>query len=248
MKKLLSIICSLSILGIMAFSTPYVSAADTQRYTYSVLEDGTISIESYKHDYTIKDLYIPASIDGYTVSTIGYCAFAHIDIPGIVHIPDTVHTIEVGAFYQALMSGVRLPAGLKKIGSEAFFACREMTYIVVPSSVTAIGDCALGYYYFPDLDNPTVVPGDVGINPAFTMYITDDSCARSYAQNNAVACANINTLIAGDYSLDNVFNTSNIRLMLQSMAVAYCGYAQWCDADHNGIIDTTDVRYYLATV
>ena len=56
-----------------------------------------------------------------------------------VTIPAGVETIEGYALEACEMTGVELPAGLKKIGDHAFYHCYDLTEITIPEGVTKIG-------------------------------------------------------------------------------------------------------------
>ena len=72
--------------------------------------------------------------------------FIHIPIlvGGIVNIPDGITSIGDRAFYQSEISGINFGANnkLETIGREAFYECRNLEWISIPSSVTYIGHMA----------------------------------------------------------------------------------------------------------
>ncbi len=70
-------------------------AADDSAFTYTVLSDNTIKIDSYSGND--KKVYIPRSIKGQIVSTIGKGAFKSDELTE-VYIPSGITTIEDGAF------------------------------------------------------------------------------------------------------------------------------------------------------
>ena len=63
---------------------------------------------------------IPSQIDGKSVTSIGYEAFASC----------------------RGLTSINIPSGVTSIGLQAFFNCSELISINIPSSVTSIGDCA----------------------------------------------------------------------------------------------------------
>ena len=65
---------------------------------------------------------------------------------GMTHydIPATVTTIEGAAFYGNKLKSITLPPMLTKIGAEAFVLMEQLECITIPSSVTTIGNGAIG--------------------------------------------------------------------------------------------------------
>jgi Tfp pilus assembly protein PilF len=118
--------------------------------------DNTITITNYKG--TIKNLIIPDTLYGLKVTIIGNRAFMNKGLISVV-IPDTVITIEDGGdsgarswfseierYLGAFLNNkelikVTLGTGLKTIGNNAFYSC-QLTEIIIPDSVIAIGDSA----------------------------------------------------------------------------------------------------------
>lgn len=59
-------------------------------------------------------------------------------------IPNTVKTIEEGAFSQSYLQSISIPDCVTSIGDDAFYACRSLTNVTIPDSVITIGDGAFG--------------------------------------------------------------------------------------------------------
>lgn len=85
------------------------------------------------------------------VTTIGDGAFNFADITEIV-LPTTLEIIENDSFRSTEISMLSLPQGLKTIGMTAFCWCRNLTQLIIPSSVTSIGNKSLPINY-----NTTIV-------------------------------------------------------------------------------------------
>lgn len=85
------------------------------------------------------------------VTTIGDGAFSFADITEIV-LPTTLEIIENDSFRSTEISMLSLPQGLKTIGMTAFCWCRNLTQLIIPSSVTSIGNKSLPINY-----NTTIV-------------------------------------------------------------------------------------------
>lgn len=94
--------------------TPEIPAATTAQFHYTILNDGTINITSYKGEAS--DLSIPSLIDGHTVTGIGEYAFYN-------------HTE---------LTTVTIPESVTCIGDYAFYNCTELTTINIPDSVINI--------------------------------------------------------------------------------------------------------------
>lgn len=128
--KIKRVICGLIALCVCALLSLNVAAYSNDTYDYIVLEDNTIKITSYHGDGG--DFYIPSYFivdsEKLPVSTIGAWAFENdLDVEWVI-IPNTVTTIEKGAFW----------------------GCRNLFMITVPDSVTNIGQSA---FYDTNLQN-----------------------------------------------------------------------------------------------
>lgn len=78
----------------------------------------------------------------YTVTTIGEEAFRYSQVK-ILHLPDTITTIEKGAFiYCYYVEELDIPAGVTSIGENAFWRCHVLKEVVIPQGVTVIPDGA----------------------------------------------------------------------------------------------------------
>ena len=100
-------------------------------YSYFLISDDTVMINGYDGKET--DLYIPASISGHKVTTIGKNAFDSLNLTS-VSIPDTVLEIRSEAFAYNNLTSVIIPNGVLKIG-EAAFAFNNLTSVTIPDSV-----------------------------------------------------------------------------------------------------------------
>ncbi|MCI6653008.1 MAG: Ig-like domain-containing protein [Ruminococcus sp.] len=127
---------------------------------YKVNEDKksiTITNYSNNYDYDFKDIVIPKTIDGYTVTDIGELAFAY----------ESFNT-------------VKFSEGLKTIGDNAFYST-EISSIYIPKSVTSIGEHAIGFYrgYYGEDDMDSYF-GIYNI----TFYAYRGSAGWNYAKNH----------------------------------------------------------------
>lgn len=111
---------------------------------------------------TCKDteIVIPANIDGYEVTAIGYYAFYVCKSIESVTIPDTVTSIGPRAFFFcASLKSVVIPDGVEEI-VESFLYCTSLTSIVIPDSVKTI---AKSFQGCSSLTSVTISIGATGI-------------------------------------------------------------------------------------
>ena len=118
-------------------------------------------------DKTVKNVLIPAQIDGVTITGIAPYAFAKRDSQYgsvsdnttllSVSIPNTVTEIGAHAFDSCTaMSTLRFAPGssLKTVGDSAFESCKSLTSLTVPDSIEQFGNKA--FYDLKGLKNLTV--------------------------------------------------------------------------------------------
>lgn len=120
MKKLcvmLALLLALVAVGACAETeaTPIYDCGD---YTYILLGDGSAQIVSW--DGPNAALIVPATLDGYAVTSISESAF--YDCRGL--------------------EAVTLPEGVTEIGEYAFADCDNLGYVALPESLVSLGDCA----------------------------------------------------------------------------------------------------------
>lgn len=124
-------------------------------YTYSDNQDGTITITKYSGTETV--VTIPSTIDGKTVTSIGKAAFYQRSLITSIEIPNTVKTLEEGAFADCVslsnitignsvtkieayvfqknkFSEIRIPASVNSIDASAFFNCNNLAKFDIDSS------------------------------------------------------------------------------------------------------------------
>lgn len=91
----------------------------TGGYTYVHLTDTNIQITRYSG--TESECVIPASIDGYNVTSIGEMAFNNCE----------------------KITTIKVPEGVTEIGDNAFYRCIKMESIELPDSLISIGKMLL---------------------------------------------------------------------------------------------------------
>ncbi|MCD7722788.1 MAG: leucine-rich repeat domain-containing protein, partial [Clostridiales bacterium] len=138
-------------------------AADSD-YQYDTLSGTTVEITAYTG--TENEIEIPASIDGYTVVSIGDMAFASNSAVTSVIIPGSVTNIGYGAFYYCTqlasvtfcgtvdfidsyaftsctsLSDIELPVGLAEISSYTFSGCKALSSVALPDGLESINEYA----------------------------------------------------------------------------------------------------------
>ncbi|MBR2810375.1 MAG: leucine-rich repeat protein [Solobacterium sp.] len=109
-------------------------------FTYEETDDDSLVITGYSGSET--ELAIPKTIDGKTVTAIGYRAFASSGIVSVT-MPDTIQTIYDDAFaFCRSLKKVKLSASLTYLGGGAL-AETKIENLQLPDSLESIGDYAL---------------------------------------------------------------------------------------------------------
>ncbi len=117
-----------------------VPATPADKFEWSVLKNGTVSIDEYNRGE--KKVVIPSIISGRRVSRISSDSFAGEPLVSIT-IPESVETIDCWAFsFCKALSSVNIYNGVKIIDEFAFCDCTSLTSINLPDSVTKIGQGA----------------------------------------------------------------------------------------------------------
>lgn len=130
---------------------------------YTITADGTLTGIYVHNDESV--LYLPEEVDGITVTAIGrdlLSGYSNNDgrLTTVV-IPDTVVSLQDGAFYNCSIATIVLNEGLKTIGSEVFYSsystklgypenyeipegltAKDLPDNYIPSTVTSIGSRA----------------------------------------------------------------------------------------------------------
>ena len=90
-KKLTSVFLAvIMVFGIFAIVPFTVGAEETiNNFSYQLNENGTASITDYYGNET--NLIIPSTLDGHTVTSIGYNAFSYCKSIESITIPDSVN-------------------------------------------------------------------------------------------------------------------------------------------------------------
>lgn len=140
------------------------------KLTEVVLPSGLKTIGDYCFRYsTVSQLTLPAGL-----ANLGVGAFEGCKELETVAIPGSVKTVSDSAFWGSGLKRVTLEDGITTIGKEAFLSC-GLTKVDIPSSVTSIGEHALGYEA-NRMDYDKVA--------GFTIFGVPGSAAQRYADSN----------------------------------------------------------------
>ena len=106
------------------------------------ISDGCVTITGLKAAVSgLLDL--PATIEGYPVTAIGYSAFGSRSNLTAVIIPSGVTSIGGRAFaFCTKLTAVDIPYGVSSIGAYAFTHCNSLTEVTIPATVKTIGNSA----------------------------------------------------------------------------------------------------------
>lgn len=108
-------------------------------YTYEIKGNGTITIIDFDWERNQGDIYIPNTIDGYTITAISPEAFAEKEYDAsrsecIVRLPASVTMIGEKAFMNAPVSAINIPINTQYIGVGAFANCPLSQFNVEPGN------------------------------------------------------------------------------------------------------------------
>lgn len=163
--------CLLTLIG-LTFATPAPA-----QFTYET-NNGAITITSYTG--ADADVTVPATIDGYPVTSLGDGAFAvnftlaTVTLPSgltnigveafavttLAHIviPDTVTTIGARAFSSSHITNLVIPESVSQISERLFSSCNWLSELTLPAGLTHIGAYAFeACYSLTNLTLPNTV-------------------------------------------------------------------------------------------
>ena len=135
MKKIGLLFATVLMIMLFAFSA---SAATEGYYTYES-KNGEAKITDVNTSIS-GDITIPATLGGYSVTTIGYEAFDSCNNLTSVTIPDSVTYIVNLAFSNCTsLKSVTIPDSVTSIYDSAFYNCTSLESVTIPDSVASIG-------------------------------------------------------------------------------------------------------------
>ena len=113
----------------------YTDAIGSMGLSYVINDDGTTCTITGIGTCEDEDIYIPAYIDGYKVTTIGEKVFENLAHIKSIHISKTVTDIANKAFYKCTgITEIRIPETVKRIGSQIFLGCDSLNTVYYDSS------------------------------------------------------------------------------------------------------------------
>ena len=104
---------------------------------YFTFDEATGTITGYKATGGTY-VSIPNNINGVNVERIGKCAFARINLYGVI-IPEGVVEIQKGAFYYCFLEEVEIPESVKRIADRAFYV-NSLKSIDLPDKLEYLGE------------------------------------------------------------------------------------------------------------
>ena len=113
----------------------YTDAIGSIGLSYVINEDGTTCTITGIGICEDEDVYIPAYIDGYKVTTIGEKVFENLAHIKSIHISKTVTDIANKAFYKCTgITEIKIPETVRRIGSQIFMGCNSLNTVYYDSS------------------------------------------------------------------------------------------------------------------
>lgn len=107
-------------------------------FKYYILDDGTANINDYVGEET--NIVVPAIINGYKVSTIGFYAFYGNNTIEKVTISDGIETIKEGAFERCeKLKEITVASSVKMIQNFAFEGCKLLSTISIKNANVDLG-------------------------------------------------------------------------------------------------------------
>lgn len=105
-------------------------------FGFYILNDKELMLTRYFG--SASDVVVPDTFQNYTVTTIGHSVFNNKGIKTVV-VPESVTDIQDYAFASNKeLTSVKLPSGLKHLGTNTFFYCSSLETIELPASLEEI--------------------------------------------------------------------------------------------------------------
>lgn len=176
------------------------------KLTEVVLPSGLKAMGDYCFRYsTVSQLTLPVGLENLGVGTFEACR----ELKTVI-VPSSVKTVPESAFSFSGLETVTLEDGITAIEKEAFLSC-AITKITIPSSVTSIGEHALGYE--ANRMNYDKIAG-------FTIIGLEGSAAQEYADSNGFRFEKIPMAIQLDIP-DTITAGTSIQLRAQVVPAQY---------------------------
>lgn len=235
MKKLFLILIALFI-ATSAISQTQFTIGDL---TYKTIDATSVKIIDCSASAVSVD--IPSIVrnggNDYNVTVIGTETFKRCYELTNINIPESIHTIEEGAFYYCTkLTEINIPSNVTTIARNTFRECNVLTSFTIPNSITSIGE-----YAFYECDNLTsiIIPNSVTYigNYAFSWCtslssITLGSNLNSLGTHIFYKSNNIENVICLSTTPPNIENTTfNESPTTKTLTIPFgSDYTSWKDA------------------
>ncbi|MDE7365233.1 MAG: leucine-rich repeat protein [Ruminococcus sp.] len=256
-------------MNLLSLTLSAVMLSNGISYSYELTPYDTAVITSADVPDYVTEIYIPDTIDGYTVVGIGNSSFMGCISAEKIVMPDTVYSVGSGAFMSCnslkeiyiskevrnlpkdcffacpSLKNINLPENLESIGDEVFFGCSELD-LYVPESVVSIGEDAFGKHTDPHLNDTVLIHG-------FLVKGVSGSYAETYSKENNIDFIDMDNYKAGDINGDDIVDASDASSVLEEYAKASTGTTLMFtkkqnivgDINSDGIIDAGDASAIL---
>lgn len=250
MKKLISVLLSITILFTIIPYTTVCYAADTHD-TYSEgdwqykLGDKKASIIGYSGN--AESIEIPSMLGGCDVTAVSCAAFYSSPAKNIT-IPDTVTDIDWWAFYGCKnLSSVNLGNRLKKIGYGAFMNCTKLKSVEIPMTVSYIGDdafaisCTVDTDVFDSTQNTKISTQQYSTDSSFKIIGYSGTYAEKYATEHMLSFDSIDKVYYGDVNCDGRIDNKDTSLISSYLTDNIAlSQIQLCNADIDNDLEVTE--------
>ncbi len=181
------------------------------------------------------------------LKVIGRSAFINNKSLEHLKIPNSVTTIEEGAFWGAKLTYMNLPSSLTEISNVAFNFCTDLAYVRVPHTVTQIVETS-----FLHCDKDLLVI--VGCaNSAAQTFAEENGftfatipCKDHTFSSGACTCCNI---LLGDLNKDGVVNMDDYTIIIGYVNdPSTCPDLSIADVNQDGVLDINDRLFLLEII
>ena len=234
----------LIILGLLPALTGWTAVGNTFNYNklkYKITSEDpkTAELTGYSTRPT-GVLEIPATANGYSITSIGTDAFRMCSGLTSVIIPEGVTIIGNGAFgYCMNLASVSIPEGVTTIGDNAFFYCGSLASVNLPAGVNSIGN--LAFCYCTKLSSVNIPEGVTSIGEsAFTgcstlKEINIPTSVTSIGANAFESCKALKTVNIyagaltsyGEETFKNAYSGLEINVFSDNVAAFQKGWADY---------------------
>ena len=242
MKKELIYLLAAASLGTICIISPKADSAAPETngdfsYTVSDTQNKTCTINKYLGEE--KDVTVPETVNGYSVTEIGSRAFMNKFMIHKISLPETVTAIGEDAFFScSSLEAINLPDSIEKIGHNAFYECDDLKSIKLPANLKTIGGGAFYECSFKELNIPQYVE-KIG-SGAFMAGSSFDSIRVDPANKNYDSRENCNALI--ETSTNTLLKASVNTLAVPAGVTAIGSHAFFCNSNLKEISIPSSVK------